>query len=110
MDNPQTIKELGFWLAALVAVAWFVKRDLWPFCMEQIKTRYTDTQQRHTKMLDLIDRLTEQVTTQRAQSIEALHTLAAQMTELAAVVNNLSHLVSTMTEREESRHPSHRRP
>ncbi len=110
MEPIAIIKEFGFYAATMLALGFFLRRDVWPFCMRQIETRYSDSQLRHMKMLAIIENLTEQVTAQRAQSIEALHTLAIQMTELTQSVNNLSHLVSVLSDREEHRHLSHRQP
>ena len=99
MDAVQFIKEIGFYAAALVAIAWFIKRDVWPFCMRQIETRYSDSQRSHSRMLDLLDKLTDQVTIQRAQSIEAIHQLTTQMQALSETVAGVARLVTHLAER-----------
>lgn len=108
MEPIQFIKEFGLPVGVIIAACVFVSRSVWPFCMKQIEQRYQDSQQRHTRMLGLLEKMTEQVTTQRQQSIEALHGLTSQMAELVANVANLAHLVASMAEREEHRHPSDR--
>jgi len=108
MDALPFIKEFGLPIVAIIAIALFLNHQVWPFCVRQIEQRYKDQQERHMKMLVLLDRLSEQVTVQRQQSIEALNTFAAQMTELVTSVGNLAHLVNSMASREETRHPTNR--
>jgi hypothetical protein len=103
-----TMKEFGFYAIALAAVAFFMKRDVWPFCMEMIRQSRSEAHERHMKMLGLLDKLTDQVTTQRQQSIEALHGLTVQMSELAATVANVARMVSSMAEHIEQHHSSTR--
>lgn len=106
MEPVTFIKEVGFYAATVAAVAWFVKRDVWPFCMKQIEQRYSDQQERHMRMFGLLETLSEQVTAQRAQSIEALHVLAQQMTALASTVNAVAQAVHDLQTRVEFHHPA----
>lgn len=113
MQPLQIIRELGFPIAIIAAVTWFIWREIWPFLKQRIEATHADRLTQQREFFGTLARFAELVTTQRQATLDALAQLTAQMQEtartLAAAVRLIEQLHQASTEQEHDR-PRRPRP
>lgn len=109
----QVIRELGFPVAVVAGAAWFLCREVWPFCKARIEAAHRDRLEQQKEFFGALSRFAELVTTQRQATLDALAQLSRQMEEtartLAAAVRLIEQLHQAPTEQEHDR-PHRPRP
>jgi septal ring factor EnvC (AmiA/AmiB activator) len=107
MDAHSILKEFGLPAAIIVAAAWFLAREVWPFIKQRVEVAHSDRLTQQKEFFDTLARFTELVTTQRQATLSALAQLTEQMEEvtrtLSATVSLIEQLHKASTERERTR-------